>query len=55
MRLRQEVRELKIEIDETRQAKRVAEITGTDYLRDLRARAAELWSAVVKDDKRAEP
>lgn len=54
-RLRQEVRELKIEIDETRQAKRVAEITGTDYFRDLRARAAELRSAVGKDDKRAEP
>ena len=41
-RLRAQVRELSIEIDEVRQAQRVAEITDTDYFRGLRGRAAEL-------------
>jgi CheY-like chemotaxis protein len=41
-RLRAEVRELRIEIDEARQAKQVAEITDTDYFRSLRGRAADL-------------
>jgi CheY-like chemotaxis protein len=41
-RLRAEVRELRIEIDEARQAQRVAEITDTDYFRSLRGRAADL-------------
>jgi len=47
-RLREEVRELRIEIDEARQAKRVAEITDTDFFRDLRARATEL-RGVIRD------
>jgi DNA repair ATPase RecN len=41
-RLRAEVRELRIEIDASRQSTKVAEITGSDYFKDLRARAAEL-------------
>jgi CheY-like chemotaxis protein len=41
-RLRREVAELRIEIDEAKQAQRVAEITGSDYFQDLRGRAAEL-------------
>jgi DNA-binding response OmpR family regulator len=41
-RLRRELRELRIEIDEQRQARKVAEITGTDYFRDLRDRAKDL-------------
>ena len=45
-RLRAQVRELTIEIDEARQAKKVAEITGTDYFRDLRQRAGELRRTV---------
>ncbi len=40
--LRRQVRELTIEIDETRQARKVAEITDSDYFRSLRGRAAEL-------------
>ena len=40
--LRRQVRELTIEIDETRQARHVAEITDSDYFRSLRGRAAEL-------------
>jgi two-component system, cell cycle response regulator len=43
--LRRQVRELRIEIDETRQARRVAEITDSDYFRSLRGRAAELRRA----------
>lgn len=41
-RLRAKVAELRIEIDEARQARKVAEITDTDYFRSLRDRAAEL-------------
>jgi DNA-binding response OmpR family regulator len=48
--LRAEVRELRIEIDQVRQAKRVSEITESDFFRDLRSRAAELRS-VIRDDR----
>jgi two-component system cell cycle response regulator len=41
-RLRQQVRELRIEIDESRQAEKVAEITESDYFRRLRGQASEL-------------
>ena len=41
-RLKDQVRELRIEIDESRQARKVEEITSTDYFKDLRARAGEL-------------
>jgi two-component system cell cycle response regulator len=41
-RLREEVRELRIEIDEHRQARKVAEITGTEYFKELRDRAKDL-------------
>jgi len=40
--LQREVRELRIEIDEARQARQVAEITETDYFRRLRGQAADL-------------
>ncbi len=49
-RLRREVAELRIEIDEAKQAQRVAEITGSDYFQDLRGRAAELRRLVDTDD-----
>jgi len=38
-RLRQEVRELRIEIDEVRQARKVAEITESEYFQRLRGEA----------------
>ena len=41
-RLRAEVRELRIEIDDARQTRKVAEITQTEYFRDLRSRAGDL-------------
>ncbi len=41
-RLREQVRELRIEIDHARQARQVAEITETDFFRDLSGRAADL-------------
>lgn len=41
-RLRHQVHLLRIEIDEARQAQKVAEITDTDYFRDLRRRSDEL-------------
>jgi hypothetical protein len=46
-RLRREVRELRIEIDEARQARKVAEITETDYFQGLRSRARELRGIVA--------
>jgi CheY-like chemotaxis protein len=47
--LRRQVRELTIEIDETRQARSVAEITDSDYFRSLRGQAAELRRVVRGD------
>ena len=41
-RLQQEVRELRITIDQSRKARQVAEITETDYFQRLRQRAGEL-------------
>jgi two-component system cell cycle response regulator len=40
--LTQQVRQLRIEIDEARAARQVAEITQTQYFQDLQARASEL-------------
>ncbi|PKN93093.1 MAG: hypothetical protein CVU44_11730 [Chloroflexi bacterium HGW-Chloroflexi-6] len=41
-RLHQEIAKLRIEIDETRRAHQVAEITETDYFRFLQAKASEM-------------
>jgi two-component system cell cycle response regulator len=40
--LQEQLRELRIEIDEAKAARQVAEITGTDYFRDLQRRADAL-------------
>ncbi len=52
-RLREQVRELRIEIDQGRQARQVAEITDTDFFRDLRGRAADL-RRTIRDEARDE-
>jgi nitrate/nitrite-specific signal transduction histidine kinase len=41
-RLKQEVQQLRIEIDETRTARQVSEITETDYFQDLQRKADRL-------------
>jgi hypothetical protein len=41
-RLKQQVRKLRIEIDEVRAARQVAEITETEYFQDLRRKVSEL-------------
>ncbi len=46
-RLRQEVREPRIQIDDRRQTEKVAEITGTEYFKNLRDRAKELRRIVA--------
>jgi two-component system cell cycle response regulator len=46
MRLRGEVRELRIAIDAERQERQVAEITESDYFRALRERAADLRQSI---------
>lgn len=43
-RLKQEVQQLRIEIDKTKTAHQVAEITETDYFRDLKEKARKLRS-----------
>jgi len=49
-RLRQEVQELRIEIDEARQTKQVAEITATDYFQRLRSQAQQLRNTIGRTD-----
>jgi CRP-like cAMP-binding protein len=44
-RLRQQLAELRIEINEARQKRQVAEITETDYFQDLQKRAKDLRAA----------
>ncbi|MBI1879516.1 MAG: GAF domain-containing protein [Chloroflexi bacterium] len=41
-RLQRQIQDLRIELDEARQAKQVAEITGTDYFQQLRSKANDL-------------
>ncbi len=41
-RLKQQVQKLRIELDQTRQAQQVAEITETDYFQQLQSRAEDL-------------
>lgn len=45
-RLKQQVQELRIEIDEAKQAKKVAEITDTDYFQKLREQAEGLRNII---------
>jgi hypothetical protein len=40
--LRQEIQQLRIELDEARRERQVAEITETDYFRQLQSRARDL-------------
>jgi len=49
-RLRQEVQELRIVIDEARQARQVAEITETDYFQRLRSQADQLRNIMERTD-----
>jgi len=41
-RLQQQVQELRIEVDKSRQSQQVSKITGTDYFRELRGKAGDL-------------
>ncbi len=50
-RLRAEVRELRIEIDHAREAQQVAEITETDFFRDLRNRAGDLRRIIRAEEE----
>jgi CheY-like chemotaxis protein len=53
-RLKQQIQELRIEIDEARQARKVAEITETDYFQKLRQQAQGLRQIIAGDDQRPE-
>lgn len=45
-RLKQQVAELRIEVNEAKQARQVAKITGTDYFKDLKSKAQDLRNIV---------
>jgi two-component system cell cycle response regulator len=49
-RLRQQVQELRVEIDEVKKARQVAEITETEYFRELCAKAERLRQRQQQDD-----
>lgn len=46
-RLERQVRELRIEIDQAHQAKKVAEVTGSEYFRELRRQSGDLRRLIV--------
>ena len=50
-KLQQQVMELKIEIDQTKQAKKVSEITSSDYFKTLRGQADELRRIFTTEDE----
>ncbi len=50
-RLQQQVQELRIELNEARQNSQVAEITETDYFRDLQDKAKDLRSIMEEGDE----
>lgn len=45
-RLKQQVAELRIEVNQVKQARQVAKITGTDYFKDLKSKADDLRNIV---------
>jgi hypothetical protein len=47
-RLQQQIREMRIELDEARQATQVAEITESDYFQQLRHQANNLREIIEK-------
>jgi len=49
--LRQEIAKLRIEIDETRRARQVAEITDTSYFRELKDKATQMRSEQARKKK----
>jgi hypothetical protein len=49
-RLKQQVQQLRVEIDETRKAKQVAEITETGYFQALQQKAQELRRRMGKEE-----
>lgn len=49
-KLKQQIRELKIEIDQSKQERQVAEITGSDYFKSLRAQAEDLRGIIEGKD-----
>ncbi|HMR65485.1 MAG TPA: response regulator [Anaerolineae bacterium] len=53
-RLKQQVQELRIEIDQAKQARQVTEITGTDYFQSLRSRASNLRQMLQASDSQDE-
>jgi hypothetical protein len=50
-KLKQQVHDLRIEIDAARQAKQVSEITDSDYFKSLRGQAASLRQIVEGEAK----
>lgn len=49
VRLKQQVQQLRIEVDEARKAKQVAEITESDYFKQLRSQASDLRRKLAEE------
>jgi DNA-binding response OmpR family regulator len=50
-RLKQQVQELRIEVDQARQSQQVSKITGTSYFRELRGRAGDLRNLLEGEEQ----
>ena len=50
-RLRQQVQELRIEVDQARQSQQVSKITGTSYFRELRGKAGDLRNLLEGEEQ----
>jgi len=49
--LRQEIQQLRIELDKAKQTRQVNQITGTDYFKQLRSKAGDLRDMLVEDNE----
>jgi DNA-binding response OmpR family regulator len=50
-RLKQQVQELRIEVDQARQSQQVSKITGTSYFRELRGKAGDLRNLLEGEEQ----
>lgn len=50
-RLKQQVAELRMEVDKSKQARQVSQITGTDYFKQLRGKASDLRDMLEGSDE----
>ncbi len=52
-RLRNEIQQLRIQIDQVKRGKQVDEITNTDYFKNLQQKAKELRNAAPREEEKS--